>query len=122
MRGDFQEGGDLFSYVSLEQRISKRHPIRKMRKLMYEALANLDPVFNEIYAENGRTSIPPERLIRASLLQVIYSIRSERQLMEQLDYNLMFRWFVGQSVDEPVWNPSTFSKHRHLSFLNIQSY
>lgn len=112
MRGDHQEGGDLFSYVSLEQRIPKRHPIRKMRKLMDEALANLDPVFNEIYAENGRPSIPPERLIRASLLQVIYSIRSERQLMEQLDYNLMFRWFVGLSVDEPVWNPSTFSKNR----------
>ena len=112
MRGDYQEGGDLFSYVSLEQRIPKRHPIRKMRKLMDEALANLDPVFNEIYAENGRPSIPPERLIRASLLQVIYSIRSERQLMEQLDYNLMFRWFVGLSVDEPVWNPSTFSKNR----------
>ena len=88
MRGDYQEGGDLFSYVSLEQRIPKRHPIRKMRKLMDEALANLDPVFNEIYAEDGRPSIPPERLIRASLLQVIYSIRSERQLMEQLDYNL----------------------------------
>ena len=72
MRGDYQEGGDLFSYVSLEQRIPKRHPIRKMRKLMDEALANLDPVFNEIYAEDGRPSIPPERLIRASLLQVIY--------------------------------------------------
>ncbi len=112
MRGDYQEGGDLFSYVSLEQRIPKRHPIRKMLKLMDEALANLDPIFNEIYAENGRPSIPPERLIRASLLQVIYSIRSERQLMEQLDYNLMFRWFVGLSVDEPVWNPSTFSKNR----------
>ncbi len=112
MRGEYQEGGDLFSYVSLEQRIPKRHPIRKMRKLMDEALANLDPVFNEIYAESGRPSIPPERLIRASLLQVIYSIRSERQLMEQLNYNLMFRWFVGLSVDEPVWNPSTFSKNR----------
>lgn len=112
MRGDYQEGGELFSYVSLEQRIPKRHPIRKMRRLVDEALANLDPVFDEIYADNGRPSIPPERLIRASLLQVIYSIRSERQLMEQLDYNLMFRWFVGLSVDEPVWNPSSFSKNR----------
>lgn len=112
MRGDYQEGGDLFSYVSLEQRIPKHHPIRKMRKLVDEALTNLDSVFNEIYADNGRPSIPPERLIRASLLQVIYSIRSERQLMEQLDYNLMFRWFVGLSVDDPVWNPSTFSKNR----------
>lgn len=112
MRGDYQDGGDLFSYVSLEQRVPKSHPIRKMRKLVDEALTNLDAIFDEIYADKGRPSIPPERLIRASLLQVIYSIRSERQLMEQLDYNLMFRWFVGLSVDEPVWNPSTFSKNR----------
>lgn len=112
MRGDYQEGGDLFSYVSLEERIPKRHPIRRMRKLVDEALANLDGVFDEIYADSGRPSIPPERLLRASLLQIFYSIRSERQLMEQLDYNLMFRWFVGLSVDEPVWNPSTFSKNR----------
>ncbi|MEQ9396550.1 transposase [Haliea sp.] len=112
MRGDYQEGGDLFSYVSLEQRIPKGHPIRKMRKLVDEALTNLDSVFDEIYADCGRPSIPPERLIRASLLQVFYSIRSERQLMGQLDYNLMFRWFVGLSVDDFVWNPSTFSKNR----------
>lgn len=98
--------------LSLEQRTPKRHPIRKMRKLVDEALTNLDSVFNEIYADNDRPSIPPERLIRASLLQVIYSIRSERQLIEQLEYNLMFRWFVGLSVDDPVWNPSTFSKNR----------
>ena len=112
MRGDYQEGGDLFSYVSLEQRIPKRHPIRKMRKLVDEALQRLNPVFDDMYADNGRLSIPPERLLRASLLQVFYSIRSERQLMEQLDYNLMFRWFVGLSVDDPVWDPSTFSKNR----------
>lgn len=112
MRGDHREDGDLFSYVSLEDRVPKRHPIRKMRKLVDEALANLDAVFDEMYADGGRPSIPPERLIRASLLQVFYSIRSERQLMEQLDYNLLFRWFVGLSVDEPVWNPSTFSKNR----------
>lgn len=112
MRGDYPEGNDMFSYVSLEQRIPKHHPIRKMRKLVDEALGNLDRLFDAIYADNGRPSIPPERLIRASLLQVFYSIRSERQLMEQLDYNLMFRWFVGLSVDEPVWNPSTFSKNR----------
>lgn len=112
MRGDCQEGGDLFSYVSLEQRVPKNHPIRKMRKLVDEALTNLDAIFDEIYADSGRPSTPPERLIRASLLQVIYSVRSERQLMEQLDYNLMFRWFVGLSVDEPVWDPSTFSKNR----------
>jgi transposase len=112
MRGDSQEGGDLFSYVSVEQRIPKHHPIRKMRKLVDEALTRLNPVFNEMYADSGRPSIAPERLLRASLLQVLYSIRSERQLMEQLDYNLMFRWFVGLSVDDPVWDSSTFSKNR----------
>lgn len=112
MRGEHREDGSLFSYVSLEDRIPKRHPVRKMRKLVDSALTNLDELFDEIYASDGRPSIPPERLIRASLLQVLYSIRSERQLMEQLDYNLMFRWFVGLSVDEPVWNPSTFSKNR----------
>ena len=112
MRGDYQEGGDLFSYVSLEKRVPANHPIRKMRALIDEALEHLDTTFDEVYADKGRPSIPPERLIRASLLQVIYSIRSERQLMEQLDYNLMFRWFVGMSVDEPVWNASTFSKNR----------
>ena len=112
MRGEYQEGGDLFSYVSLEERVPKGHPIRKMRKLVDEALANLDQIFSEIYSDNGRPSIPPERLVRASLLQVLYSVRSERQLMEQLDYNLLFRWFVGLGVDEPVWNASTFSKNR----------
>ena len=112
MRGEHREDGGLFSYVSLESRIPKRHPIRQMRQLVDSALANLDQLFDEIYAREGRPSIPPERLIRASLLQVLYSIRSERQLMEQLDYNLLFRWFVGLGVDEPVWNPSTFSKNR----------
>jgi len=102
MRGDYQEGGDLLSYVSLEKRLPANHPIRKMRKIIDEALEHLDATLDEIYADKGRPSIPPKRLIWASLLQVIYSIRSERQLMEQLDYNLMFRWFVGMSVDEPV--------------------
>ncbi len=112
MRGEHREDGGLFSYVSLETRVPKGHPVRKVRKLVDTALANLDELFDEIYAREGRPSIPPERLIRASLLQVLYSIRSERQLMEQLDYNLLFRWFVGLGVDEPVWNPSTFSKNR----------
>ena len=112
MRGEHREDGGLFSYVSLEARVPKGHPVRKVRKLVDTALANLDELFDEIYAREGRPSIPPERLIRASLLQVLYSIRSERQLMEQLDYNLLFRWFVGLGVDEPVWNPSTFSKNR----------
>jgi transposase len=91
MRCDYQEDGDLFSHVSLEQRIPKRHPIRKMRKLGDEALERLNPVFDDMYADRGRASIPPERLLRASPLQLFYSIRSERQLLEQLDYNLMFR-------------------------------
>lgn len=113
MRSDYQEGGELFSsYVSLEQRVPKRHPIHKTRRLVDEALANLDPMFDEIYADNGRPSIPRERVIRDSLLQVIYSVRSERQLMAQLDHNLMFRWFVGLSVDEPVSNPLSFSKNQ----------
>lgn len=91
MRGDNQEIGDLFNYVLLEQRIPKNHPIRKMRKLVDEALTHLDEIFDEIYTGNGRPAIPPERLVRDSLLQVIYSTRSERQLMEKMDYNLMFR-------------------------------
>ena len=112
MRGDHREDGGLFSYVSLESRIPMNHPLRKIRKLVDKALVNLDSVLDDLYSAEGRPSIPPERLLRASLLQVFYSIRSERQLMEQLDYNLLFRWFVGLGVDDPVWNPSTFSKNR----------
>jgi len=112
LRGDHREDGELFSYVSLESRIPARHPLRKIRKLVDKALVNLDSVLDDLYAAEGRPSIPPERLLRASLLQIFYSIRSERQLMEQLDYNLLFRWFVGLGVDEAVWNPSTFSKNR----------
>lgn len=112
MRGEHRDDGGLFSYVSLEDRVPKRHPLRKMRLLVDEALQNLDAVFDDIYAASGRPSIPPERLLRASLLQIFFSVRSERQLMEQLDYNLLFRWFVGLGIEEPVWNPSTFSKNR----------
>jgi transposase len=112
MRGEHREDGGLFSYVSIEDRVPKKHPIRKARKLVDAALRDLDELFSEIYAENGRPSIPPEQLVRASMLQVLFSVRSERQLMEQLDYNLMFRWFVGLSIDDPVWHPTTFSKNR----------
>jgi transposase len=112
LRGDQRDDGGLFSYVALESRIPKSHPLRKIRKLVDTALTNLDSVLESLYAAEGRPSIPPERLLRASLLQVFFSIRSERQLMEQLDYNLLYRWFVGLGVDEPVWNPSTFSKNR----------
>src|SRR6516164_7346635 len=112
MRGADVEQGTLFSVVSLESRVPADHPLRKIRPLLDETLESLDRTFEAVYAESGRPSIPPERLIRASLLQVLYSVRSERQLMEQLDYNLLFRWFVGLSVDDPVWDHSTFSKNR----------
>ena len=112
MRGADIEQGTLFSVVTLESRVPADHPLRKIRPLLEETLDSLDRTFAAIYADGGRPSIPPERLIRASLLQVLYSIRSERQLMEQLDYNLLFRWFVGLTVDDPVWDHSTFSKNR----------
>lgn len=112
MRGDHREDPGLFSYVSLESRVPKSHPLRKIRKLVDEALRSMDQELDSMYASNGRPSIAPERLIRALLLQVLYSIRSERMLVEQLDYNLLFRWFVGLSADEAVWDASTFSKNR----------
>ena len=112
MRGDDQHQDGMFSYVSLDARVPKTHPLRPMRAMVDEALASLDDRFESAYATLGRPSIAPERLLRALLLQVLYSIRSERLLVEQLDYNLLFRWFVGLSADEPVWNASTFSKNR----------
>lgn len=102
----------MFSYVDLESRIPKDHPIRKIRRTVDEALAELEPAFDEMYAERGRPSIPPEQLIRALLLQILFTIRSERQLMERIDYDLLFRWFVGLRMDDPVWNHSVFSKNR----------
>jgi len=116
MRGaDVQQLG-MFSYVSLEERVPKDHPIRKLRLLVDVILGELDGVFAERYAQDGRPSIPPERLLRASLLQVVYSVRSERLLMEQLQYNLLFRWFVGLNIDDPVWDHSTFSFNRDRLF------
>ena len=112
MRGtDVQQGG-LFSYVSLEERIPAEHPLRGVRALLDEALASMSRDFERVYADGGRASIPPERLVRALTLQILYSIRSERLLCEQLEYNLLFRWFVGLSVDEPVWDHSSFTKNR----------
>jgi transposase len=102
----------MFSYVSLEARIPADHPLRPMRAMVDEALKRLSPRFSRLYADSGRRSIPPERLLRALLLQVLYSIRSERQLMEQLEYNLLYRWFVGLGVDDPVWVPTVFTKNR----------
>jgi transposase len=112
MRGADVHQEGLFSYVSPESRIPKRHPLRPIRQMVDAALSALSDEFEASYAQTGRPSIPPEKLIRALLLQVFYSIRSERLLCEQLDYNLLFRWFVGLSMDDAVWDHSTFSKNR----------
>lgn len=112
---DLQQDG-LFSYVSVESRVPTDHPIRKLRVLVDTILRELDGVLASRYAADGRPSIPPERLLRAALLQVIYSVRSERLLMEQLDYNLLFRWFVGLTIDDQVWDHSTFSFNRDRLF------
>ena len=112
MRGSQKKQDTLFSYVSLEKRIPKNHPLRPIRKMIDKALARMSERFSELYSHTGRPSIAPEYLLRASLLQIFYSIRSERLLMEQLDYNLLFRWFVGLKMDDPVWNHSVFSKNR----------
>jgi transposase len=116
MRGaDVQQLG-MFSYVSVEDRVPIDHPIRKLRVLVDVILKELDEVLASRYAAVGRESIPPERLLRASLLQVVYSVRSERLLMEQLSYNLLFRWFVGLNIDDAVWDHSTFSFNRERLF------
>ena len=112
MRGWDNRRDGLFSYVRPESRIPNNHPLRLIRGVADEALAALNDQFAALYSDNGRPSIPPEQLLRALLLQAFYSIRSERQLMEQLNYNLLFRWFVGLSVDDPVWVPTVFSKNR----------
>src|SRR3989338_9183531 len=112
MRGTDETSGSLFSYVDLEARIPARHPLRKIRQVVNDALASLDGEFDALYTDFGRPSIPPERLIRASLIQILFSIRSERQLMEQMQYNLLFRWFVGLGIDDAVWVPTVFTKNR----------
>lgn len=112
MRGSESQQGSMFSYVDLEQRIPKDHPLRRIRRLVDEALSEMSGRFDAIYASSGRPSIPPERLLRALLIQVLFSVRSERQLIEQLEYNLLFRWFVGLGIDDRVWNPTTFCKNR----------
>ena len=112
MRGSDEATGSLFSYVDLEERVPARHPLRKIRAVVNDALRSLDGDFDRLYAGEGRPSIAPERLIRASLLQILYSIRSERQLMEQMDYNLLLRWFVGLGIDDAVWVPTVFTKNR----------
>jgi transposase len=112
MRGSDERSGALFSYVDLEARVPASHPLRTIRAIVNEALAGLSPGFHDLYARVGRPSIPPEQLLRALLLQAFYSLRSERQLMERLDFDLLFRWFVGLGIDDQVWNHSTFSKNR----------
>ncbi len=112
MRGGFEDQGGLFSYISPEARIPASHPLRKIRELVREVLGELDRSLGKLYASEGRPSIPPEQLLSALLLQVFYGIRSERQLMEQLDYNFLYRWFVGLSPDDPIWDPTTFTKNR----------
>ncbi|HEY9421320.1 MAG TPA: IS5 family transposase [Thermoanaerobaculia bacterium] len=112
MRGEDQRQSAMFSYLSLEQRVPANHPLRQLQPMVNEALAELSPRFEELYSRVGRPSIAPEKLLRALLLQVLYTIRSERMLMEQLDYNLLFRWFVGLGMDDPVWVPTVFTKNR----------
>src|SRR6201998_3867746 len=112
MRGGDRDTGALFSYVSCEERVAKDHPLRAIREITNAALAALSPEFEKLYARLGRPSIAPEKLLRALLLQAFYSVRSERQLMEQLDYNLLFRWFVGLGMDAPIWDVTVFTKNR----------
>src|ERR1041384_3721152 len=112
VRGEDRKSVGMFSYVRLEERVPRDHPLRAIRTLVDAVLAELSPSFEGLYARVGRPSVPPERLLSALLLQAFYTVRSERQLMEQLDYNLLFRWFVGLSADDPLWDATTFCKNR----------
>jgi transposase len=112
MRGQDIEQSAIFSYVSPEKRVPENHPLRTIRQLTDEVLKQLSPLFTRMYAKFGRPSVPPEKLLRALLLQMLYTVRSERMLMEQLEYNLLFRWFVGLGMDDAVWNVTVFSKNR----------
>ena len=112
MRGDDQQQSGMFSYVSLDERVPQDHPLRRIREMVDEILRGMAKDFDGLYAKTGRPSVPPERLLRAVLLQIFYTVRSERMLMEQMNYNLLFRWFVGLELDEPVWNHAVFSKNR----------
>ena len=112
MRGSDGRSGSLFSYVDLEDRVPRGHPLRSIRQIANGALSDLSGDFAAMYARLGRPSIAPEKLLRASLLQAFYSVRSERQLMERLEFDLLFRWFVGLGIDDPVWDHSVFSKNR----------
>ena len=112
MRGPDEQTSDMFSYLSPEQRVRPDHPLRAIRRLTDEVLAALSPRFTKMYSDIGRPSIPPEQLLRALLIQSLYTVRSERLLMEEIDYSVLYRWFVGLSMDDPIWSPTTFSKNR----------
>ncbi len=112
MRGRDRQQSSMFSYLSPEQRVRKDHPLRAIRAMADQALANLSDRFDAMYATSGRPSIPPEKLLRAQLIQMLYSVRSERLLMEEIDYSVLYRWFVGMNMDEPVWDVTVFTKNR----------
>ena len=112
MRGIDHQQGHVFSYLSPEERVRKNHPLRAVRAMTDEILREMSPVFDSMYAQRGRPSIPPEKLLRAQLLQMLYSVRSERLLMEEIDYSMLFRWFVGLNLDEEVWDATSFTKNR----------
>jgi transposase len=113
MRGNDHQQADMYSYLSPEQRVRENHPLRKIRVMADEALKNMSERFDGMYAKTGRPSIPPEKLLRAQLIQMLYSVRSERLLMEEIDYSMLFRWFVGMNLDEPVWDVTVFTKNRN---------
>src|SRR3974390_3082879 len=112
MRGTDQQQNQMFSYLSPETRVRKDHPLRAIRAMVDEVLRALSPQFDRMYAREGRPSIAPEKLLRALVVQMLYSVRSERLLMEEIDYNILFRWFVGLNLDEEVWDATVFTKNR----------
>src|SRR5512133_2035690 len=112
MRGSDRQQADMYSYLSPEERVRGNHPLRAIRAMADEALKSMSERFDAMYAKTGRPSIPPEKLLRAQLLQMLYSVRSERLLMEEIDYSMLFRWFVGLNLDEEVWDATTFTKNR----------
>src|SRR5262245_30982769 len=112
MRGTEEVQDAMFSYISAEQRVPKNHPLRPIREILDEVLRRMSPEFDDMYASTGRPSIAPEKLLRALVLQALYTVRSERMMMEQLDYNLLFRWFVGLYIDDPIWDVTVFTKNR----------
>ena len=119
MRGEDRVSGSLFSYVDLDARVPAKHPLRAMRDLVNSSLAAMDASFSALYKAEGRPSIPPERLLRAMLLQMLYTVRSERQLIERLEIALIFRWFVGLGIDDAVFDASVFSKNRNRLLTTV---